>query len=121
MTQSPQDLEKAKEKEIADACWALQQDMEAEISKLKEELADYKDSYNAAKSGLREDEVHCPCAYELQADLSVAIEALEKFFALEREQTCMGSVGADPNYYRVNVKDYDELEAAFNDLKGDGR
>ena len=56
-------------KAVEDACWALQQDMEAEISKLKEELADYKDSYNAAKSGLREDEVHCACAYELQAEV----------------------------------------------------
>lgn len=41
---------------------------DSENAKLKEKLSNYADCYNASKSGLRADEVHCACAYELQAE-----------------------------------------------------
>lgn len=37
-----------------------------QISELKAELEAYKDCYDPVKSGLRQDEEHCACAYELQ-------------------------------------------------------
>ena len=56
--------------------------LEAELTTVKKELEDYKNCYNAAKSGLRKDEEHCACAYELQAKLSLAmkiVEAIRRF------------------------------------------
>ncbi len=53
-----------------------------EIERLKEELQDFKDCYDPIKSGLRRDEVHCACAYELHRDnqkLREENERLQKF------------------------------------------
>lgn len=47
----------------------------ARMEKLEAELSDYKDIYNVAKSGLRKDEVHCACAFELQAKLQAHLDA----------------------------------------------
>lgn len=45
------------------------------------------------------------------------VGAMTKFFSWERGQTTMGYVGKNPNFYKVNVDAYDELERSFATLK----
>lgn len=43
-------------------------------------------------------------------------EVANKFFSVDREQTCMGYLGKNPNWYKVNVTAYDEFEKALQTI-----
>ena len=69
-----------------------------ELSNLRTELSDYKDCYNATKSGLRADEKHCACAYELNKEIAI----LRTFHAalievMERVDDLLDIVVVDPS------------------------
>jgi chromosome segregation ATPase len=57
------------------------------IERLEAELEAYKDTYDPVKSGLRKDEEHCACAYELQAEnAQLKAELKELKLNLQRSQ-----------------------------------
>jgi len=74
LSQRIAEAQKAKIKDALEVKDSEIRALQEKLEKVEAELQDYKDSYSAAKSGLRPDEVHCACAYQLK----LALEAAEK-------------------------------------------
>ena len=62
-------------------CIVLQEkidSLKSQNEKLEAELKDYKETYDPVKSGLRQDEVHCACAYELKKSNSTLLSLVRE-------------------------------------------
>lgn len=104
------------EKGTYDQCLKAQvRGLESENVDLRAELDDYKNVYNAAKSGLRADEVHCACAIELQAELD---QLRAELTTLKSDPRLLIPLDG-PGSHRVDLAELRVLQAKNERLKLD--